>query len=502
MSADIKRMNYFDGLFLGSEDFNLEQGYNNRMRRLHNRRLHTNGIVHGLEVEGILNSHEIKIQPGLALDRYFDTNFSEETSRELNITDPLTVDLSRGNYHANDQIYIWIYYKELKSDLVSERGGNEPIHWLETIGCDHSTTKPLDENINIILARIILDNRGLIDTASVSDRDENDNTIRIYSGFSGKRIEAEKIKLTDPDISESFASIKGELFGDGERGIRVESPRTHLTGNLESEGNLSIDKQATIGGTLNVYGDVTAQSSMHLLGTLTVDQPSNLSDLTVENQLNIQGNIRLAYGATVNEISTDPEMSDNSNSAVPTEQAIKSYVDQKIASYVQQELVGGVMAFATTSPPQGWLECNGQAISRNKYATLFTRIGTIYGSGNGATTFNIPDLRGVFLRGWDYGRGLDPGRGFGNYQADQIQDHQHTISSHTHGYKDIYYSEIEGTVYIQGHLGSASSDSDNNGYEIPRTTSSAFGSVGDPTSSRHGSETRPRNVSIIFCIKY
>ena len=71
------------------------------------------------------------------------------------------------------------------------------------------------------------------------------------------------------------------------------------------------------------------------------------------------------------------------------------------------DMVGMVAAFAANSAPTGWLAADGSAVSRTTYARLFSRIGTIYGSGNGTTTFNLPDGRGVFLRGFDAGRGLD-----------------------------------------------------------------------------------------------
>lgn len=56
--------------------------------------------------------------------------------------------------------------------------------------------------------------------------------------------------------------------------------------------------------------------------------------------------------------------------------------------------VGSIQAFAGANPPTGWLLCDGSAVGRGDYADLFNTIGTTYGSGNGATTFNLPDLRG------------------------------------------------------------------------------------------------------------
>lgn len=90
-----------------------------------------------------------------------------------------------------------------------------------------------------------------------------------------------------------------------------------------------------------------------------------------------------------------------------------------------QTPVGSVFAMATPTVPAGYLECNGAAVSRVSYRTLFGLIGTYYGGGDGSTTFNLPDLRGAFVRGHDNGRTVDNGRGFGTTQASGA-GHQHS----------------------------------------------------------------------------
>jgi microcystin-dependent protein len=62
---------------------------------------------------------------------------------------------------------------------------------------------------------------------------------------------------------------------------------------------------------------------------------------------------------------------------------------------------GGVMPFAGSTAPAGWLLCFGQAVSRSQYGELFAVLGTSYGSGDGSTTFNLPDLRGRVVAGED-----------------------------------------------------------------------------------------------------
>lgn len=71
---------------------------------------------------------------------------------------------------------------------------------------------------------------------------------------------------------------------------------------------------------------------------------------------------------------------------------------------------GCIMPYAGATAPDGWLLCHGQAVSRTTYADLFAAIGTTYGSGDGSTTFNLPDLRGRVAAGKDDMGGSDAGR--------------------------------------------------------------------------------------------
>lgn len=138
----------------------------------------------------------------------------------------------------------------------------------------------------------------------------------------------------------------------------------------------------------------------------------------------------------------------------------------------------GTMApFAANTPPSGWLKCNGAAISRTTYAALFAKIGTTWGAGNGTTTFNVPDLRGEFLRYWDDGRGVDAGRAFASSQAEDFKSHTHDVP--------------EGAVA----LGSPQLYSSGDDYTPNVFRYSTSGATG-------GSETRPRNVAVLAMIKY
>lgn len=92
---------------------------------------------------------------------------------------------------------------------------------------------------------------------------------------------------------------------------------------------------------------------------------------------------------------------------------------------------GTVIFYAKNSPPTGYLKANGAVVSRSTYAALFAAIGTTFGAGDGSTTFNVPDLRGQFLRGWVDNGSVDSGRAFGSGQAHAYLNHAHTASGST-----------------------------------------------------------------------
>lgn len=96
--------------------------------------------------------------------------------------------------------------------------------------------------------------------------------------------------------------------------------------------------------------------------------------------------------------------------------------------------IGSVTPFAGQSAPSGWLLCNGAAVSRTTYAALYAIIGTTYGSGNGSSTFNLPDMQGRFPLGADtaYARGAKGGEESHILTVDEMPSHTHTQNAHNH----------------------------------------------------------------------
>ena len=163
--------------------------------------------------------------------------------------------------------------------------------------------------------------------------------------------------------------------------------------------------------------------------------------------------------------------------------------------------VGSIQAYGGTSDPAGWLICDGREVSRQDYADLFAVIGTSFGAGDGSTTFNIPDLRGQFLRGVDSpgtqrgAANVDPDgsiRTVGSSQSDAFQNHVHNMTK-LRGLSGTKGNNVYPTVGI----GSGWKDA-TEGLNYWRSPSEWQGN-GTP---RTASETRPVNICVNFMIKY
>jgi len=164
--------------------------------------------------------------------------------------------------------------------------------------------------------------------------------------------------------------------------------------------------------------------------------------------------------------------------------------------------IGTVMAYMGTTAPDGWMLCNGAAISRSVYSALFSVIGVASGSGNGTSTFNVPDLRGRFLRGVDGSAGFDPdagsrtpnlpggatGNNVGSLQNDGFETHSHTMTS-------PLFSINDAVNHLQLTITTQVSNASNYANGRTTTTNTSINTTG-------GNETRPVNVYVNYIIKY
>ena len=185
-------------------------------------------------------------------------------------------------------------------------------------------------------------------------------------------------------------------------------------------------------------------------------------------------------------------------------------------SIVQGVPSGAVFCIAVASVPSGYLECNGQSVSRTTFSALFAVIGTQYGSSN-SSTFKVPDLRGEFIRGFDNGRGVDSGRSIASSQSDQNDSHTHSFSaSATTSNKSLtgnvrkISETFAGAGTTSGVFSKLSNqnapltpgspdDSPAGGFSMDASHSHTLSVSG--TTGSQGGEARPRNIAMMYVIK-
>jgi len=171
--------------------------------------------------------------------------------------------------------------------------------------------------------------------------------------------------------------------------------------------------------------------------------------------------------------------------------------------------VGMIAPFAMSSTPTGWLSCDGSAVSRTTYANLFTVISTIWGVGDGSTTFNLPDLRGAFLRGSGT-HGSETmadsnsfaGPSVGSFEDDGFQGFQVGATEDPDGARNLY-----GAATVRDYRPDVVSQTNsspmgmNTGFQ---GISNGIYPVDDGTNGtpRSIDETRPFNAGILYCIKF
>lgn len=156
-------------------------------------------------------------------------------------------------------------------------------------------------------------------------------------------------------------------------------------------------------------------------------------------------------------------------------------------SYQNAVPAGTVIYSASSTVPAGYLCANGAAVSRTTYANLYAAIGISYGAGDGSSTFNLPDLRGMFLRSLDDGRGIDASRTLGTTQSGQMPSHNHRLLASNGATAAVITVSTGLAGWANGVVGYTAGN--NNLME----------NTGGTTN---GGEVRPINVALLACIKY
>lgn len=183
--------------------------------------------------------------------------------------------------------------------------------------------------------------------------------------------------------------------------------------------------------------------------------------------------------------------------------------------------VGCILMFSSVTVPHGFLPCDGRELSKKKYPELYEVIKGHWGETS--DSFYLPDLQGQFIRGWDKEGDVDPEREFGSFQNDAFQGHGHNAehikgtTGHGGGHTHILYKEEHGggfgTIFqslnhedncVSDNCKKGSAAIPTGGYHshsfeldlnITLPSNSSYGSV------RYSTETRPKNVALMYCIK-
>ena len=173
-------------------------------------------------------------------------------------------------------------------------------------------------------------------------------------------------------------------------------------------------------------------------------------------------------------------------------------------SIVQGVPSGAVFCMAVATVPSGYLECNGAAVSRTTYAALFAVIGTSYGAGNGSSTFNLPDLRGEFIRGFDNGKGTDSGRSIASSQSSNNLSHGHSVSATVNDSGHNHATSLASKrVFLVGGSQNVPFGGSGNypGQDFSMSNANTGVTVSITQSDAGGSEARPRNIAMMYIIK-
>lgn len=159
------------------------------------------------------------------------------------------------------------------------------------------------------------------------------------------------------------------------------------------------------------------------------------------------------------------------------------------------------------TPPPGMIAYNGAELLRDdfpelwawaqQYAVVVTdaewqtdRWG-LFSSGDGVTTFRVPDLRGEFVRGWDAGRGIDAGRVLGSFAADEVRSHTHLLPSSNATATNHYVSSTPAPGINPVMVGDGSTTTDN-----------VLIRLADEYSGLEGAENKPRSLAYNYCAFY
>jgi microcystin-dependent protein len=270
-----------------------------------------------------------------------------------------------------------------------------------------------------------------------------------------------------------------------------------------------LDDGGAIGGEVLTYNGSTSAwepgfgGSSGIIPNILVGNGGTTYTLT--NYTNDTASNYLVFvGGVAQRPTTDFTISGSSiifGSSIPSGAQILVYAVINIATLnVDATPIGTVTWFAASAAPTSYLECSGGVVPISDYLDLYYVIGTKYNTGGeGAGNFRVPDLRGEFIRGWDHGRNVNTGRVFGSNESDATATPKNTSPD-----------RLLGNGTTSNNLVNAAHPSIVGFARVSKTGEAVTATSvdGDPIGQADvlnvvigDSETRPRNVALLPCIK-
>ena len=320
---------------------------------------------------------------------------------------------------------------------------------------------------------------------------------------------AQNVGINNP-VPDSTLDVTGSLRVSGPVNLELLGGNTTQMVVSDTSGNLSVQPIPT---STTYTSGIGIDISGSTITNVAPDQLISLTDSGATTVSGIYPNFTISSTDLVNDADADPTNELQTLSLVGNT-LILSNGDSIVLNLVP---VGTVQAFAGDSVPNGWLLCDGSAVSRSTYTELFAVVEGNFGIGDGVNTFHLPDLRGRFVRGVDHGTGRDPhatsrdtsqfggnmGDAVGSVQNDTFESHTHSANSNVNdpGHSHSMGANVikKGSSFRRAITGSLEFSSN----YVTGTQSSGTGiSVSTSVGSTGSLETRPKNLYLNYIIKY
>lgn len=353
--SSVKRLRYFDRQFLREPDFTAEQEYHLRMRRLHNRTLHTWGIAEGLALSAPSGARQVTVSAGSAID---------SAGREIVLSaNTPTVDLSD---RAGKTLFVTIAYAEQEDDARTEGGvtGFSRTREAPRIGVREDSPSP--PGVELILGRVVVDGAGTVSAINEGDAVNRRRNAGVVTGD----LEARSLTLTNPAVDRS-AWPRLSL-------VTATPRQVDLQGSLRVTGDIAVDgrvdgRDLSVDGT-NLDQHLANRSNPH---QVTAAQLGAL--LSLDGVSNPGGNVDLVQGGG---ITITPDDANNRITISETHSARTDNPHQVTAAQVGAlALTGG--------------NINGRVEMRHGTGANFPSLTVMHGAANaswGLVSYVVPVL--------------------------------------------------------------------------------------------------------------